>query len=570
MKTLLIKDPVLGLASAYMAQQRLAAAAPAAGLTLTDNPADAELAIVLGKNVPDDAALNGKAVWLGDIQLAVREPETFLNRAKAEAKTWQSTAAVATPAGASAAAPAQTGAPKRVVAVTACPTGVAHTFMAAEAIQAEATRRGWWVKVETRGSVGAGNAITPEEVAAADLVIVAADIEVDLAKFAGKPMYRTSTGLALKKTAQELDKAVAEAKPYKAAAAGQSNTSEEEKKGGAGAYRHLLTGVSYMLPMVVAGGLSIALSFAFGITAFKEQGTLAAALMQIGGGSAFALMVPVLAGFIAFSIADRPGLTPGLIGGMIATSINAGFLGGIIAGFIAGYAAKLISGKVKLPQSMEALKPILIIPLFASLITGLLMIYVVGKPVAGIMNGLTHWLANMGTANAVLLGAILGGMMCTDMGGPVNKVAYAFGVGLLSSQTYAPMAAIMAAGMVPPLAMGLATLVARRKFNKGQQEGGKAALVLGLCFISEGAIPFAARDPMRVLPCCIVGGAVTGAISMAIGAKLMAPHGGLFVLLIPGAITPVIGYLMAIIIGTAIAGLSYAVLKRPEEQLAKA
>ncbi|THB83048.1 PTS fructose transporter subunit IIBC, partial [Pantoea allii] len=494
----------------------------------------------------------------------------FLNRAKAEAKTWQAPAAVATPAGAPAAAPAQAGAQKRVVAVTACPTGVAHTFMAAEAIQAEATRRGWWVKVETRGSVGAGNAITPEEVAAADLVIVAADIEVDLAKFAGKPMYRTSTGLALKKTAQELDKAVAEAKPYKATAGGQSNESEEEKKGGAGAYRHLLTGVSYMLPMVVAGGLSIALSFAFGITAFKEQGTLAAALMQIGGGSAFALMVPVLAGFIAFSIADRPGLTPGLIGGMIATSINAGFLGGIIAGFIAGYAAKLISGKVKLPQSMEALKPILIIPLFASLITGLLMIYVVGKPVAGIMSGLTHWLANMGTANAVLLGAILGGMMCTDMGGPVNKVAYAFGVGLLSSQTYAPMAAIMAAGMVPPLAMGLATLVARRKFNKGQQEGGKAALVLGLCFISEGAIPFAARDPMRVLPCCIVGGATTGAISMAIGAKLMAPHGGLFVLLIPGAITPVIGYLMAIIIGTAIAGLSYAVLKRPEEQLAKA
>jgi len=572
MKTLLIKDPTLGLASAYMAQQRLAAAAAAAGLTLTENPADAELAIVLGKKVPDDAALNGKPVWLGDLQLAVREPENFLNRAKAEARTWQAPAAAATPAAASAATPAQAGAPKRVVAVTACPTGVAHTFMAAEAIQAEATRRGWWVKVETRGSVGAGNAITPEEVAAADLVIVAADIEVDLAKFAGKPMYRTSTGLALKKTAQELDKAVAEAKPYKVAASGQStaNSEEEKKQGGAGAYRHLLTGVSYMLPMVVAGGLSIALSFAFGITAFKEPGTLAAALMQIGGGSAFALMVPVLAGFIAFSIADRPGLTPGLIGGMIATSINAGFLGGIIAGFIAGYAAKLISGKVKLPQSMEALKPILIIPLFASLITGLLMIYVVGKPVAGIMSGLTHWLANMGTANAVLLGAILGGMMCTDMGGPVNKVAYAFGVGLLSSQTYAPMAAIMAAGMVPPLAMGLATLVARRKFNKGQQEGGKAALVLGLCFISEGAIPFAARDPMRVLPCCIIGGAVTGAISMAIGAKLMAPHGGLFVLLIPGAITPVIGYLMAIVIGTAIAGLSYAVLKRPEEQLAKA
>ncbi|HCW45823.1 MAG TPA: PTS fructose transporter subunit IIBC, partial [Erwiniaceae bacterium] len=454
---------------------------------------------------------------------------------------------------------------------TACPTGVAHTFMAAEAIETEAKKRGWWVKVETRGSVGAGNPITPQEVAEADLVIVATDIEVDLAKFAGKPMYRTSTGLALKKTAQEFDKALAEARPYQPKGNTQSAASDgEQQQERAGAYRHLLTGVSYMLPMVVAGGLSIALSFAFGITAFKEQGTLAAALMQIGGGTAFALMVPVLAGFIAFSIADRPGLTPGLIGGMLASSINAGFLGGIIAGFIAGYAAKFLSSKVKLPQSMEALKPILIIPLVASLITGLLMIYVVGTPVAKIMEGLTHWLGNMGTANAVLLGAILGGMMCADMGGPINKVAYAFGVGLLSSQAYAPMAAIMAAGMVPPLAMGVATLLARNKFNKGQQEGGKAALVLGLCFISEGAIPFAARDPMRVLPCCIVGGAVTGAISMMVGAKLMAPHGGLFVLLIPGAITPVLGYLLAIVVGTLLAGVAYAVLKRPESELVKA
>ncbi|WP_312665113.1 PTS fructose transporter subunit IIBC [Pantoea sp. CTOTU49201] len=564
MKTLLIKDSSLGLASGHLALERLRATAAQAGLTLTDNTAEAELVLVAGHNAPHDAELAGKSLALVDVQQALRDPLAAINQAKASAKTWQ-------PAAATAAAPvaAQSGGQKRIVAVTACPTGVAHTFMAAEAIQAEATKRGWWVKVETRGSVGAGNAITAEEVAAADLVIVAADIDVDLAKFAGKPMYRTSTSLALKKTAQELDKAQAEAKTYQPSG-NQAASAQGDSKEKAGAYRHLLTGVSYMLPMVVAGGLSIALSFAFGITAFKEPGTLAAALMQIGGGSAFALMVPVLAGFIAFSIADRPGLTPGLIGGMIATSINAGFLGGIIAGFIAGYAAKMLSSKVKLPQSMEALKPILIIPLVASLITGLLMIYVVGKPVAGIMTGLTTWLANMGTANAVLLGAILGGMMCTDMGGPVNKVAYAFGVGLLSSQTYAPMAAIMAAGMVPPLAMGLATIVARRKFNKGQQEGGKAALVLGLCFISEGAIPFAARDPMRVLPCCIIGGAVTGAISMAIGAKLMAPHGGLFVLLIPGAITPVLGYLLAIVIGTAVAGLGYAILKRPEEELVKA
>ncbi len=564
MKTLLIKDSSLGLASGHLASERLQAAAGQAGLTLVDSAADAELVLVIGQQVTDNAQLAGKSVALVDVQQALRDPQAALALAKDAAQPWQP--AAATPA---ASAPAQRTGQKRIVAVTACPTGVAHTFMAAEAIEAEASKRGWWVKVETRGSVGAGNPITPEEVAAADLVIVAADIDVDLAKFAGKPMYRTSTSLALKKTAQELDKAQAEAKVWQPSG-NQAAASQSDSKEKAGAYRHLLTGVSYMLPMVVAGGLSIALSFAFGITAFKEQGTLAAALMQIGGGSAFALMVPVLAGFIAFSIADRPGLTPGLIGGMIATSINAGFLGGINAGFIAGYAAKLLSSKVKLPQSMEALKPILIIPLVASLITGLLMIYVVGKPVAGIMSGLTSWLANMGTANAVLLGAILGGMMCTDMGGPVNKVAYAFGVGLLSSQTYAPMAAIMAAGMVPPLAMGLATLVARRKFNKGQQEGGKAALVLGLCFISEGAIPFAARDPMRVLPCCIVGGAVTGAISMAMGAKLMAPHGGLFVLLIPGAITPVLGYLLAIVIGTLIAGLGYAILKRPEEELAKA
>lgn len=561
MKTLLIIDSALGQARAYMAKTLLGAAAQKANLQFIDNPNEAELAIVLGSSVPNDSALTGKKVWLGDVNRAVAHPELFLSEAKSHAAVYSAPVATA-----AAAAPAASGGVKRIVAVTACPTGVAHTFMAAEAIETEAKKRGWQVKVETRGSVGAGNAITPEEVAEADLVIVAADIEVDLAKFAGKPMYRTTTGLALKKTAQELDKAQAEARTYQPS--GKAQAATEGKKEGAGAYRHLLTGVSYMLPMVVAGGLCIALSFAFGIEAFKTPDTLAAALMQIGGGSAFALMVPVLAGYIAFSIADRPGLTPGLIGGMLAVSTGSGFIGGIIAGFLAGYVAKAISQKLKLPPSMEALKPILIIPLFSSLVVGLAMIYLIGKPVAGILTGLTHWLQTMGTANAVLLGAILGGMMCTDMGGPVNKAAYAFGVGLLSTQTYAPMAAIMAAGMVPPLAMGIATLVARKKFDKGQQEGGKAALVLGLCFISEGAIPFAARDPMRVIPCCIVGGAVTGAISMAIGAKLMAPHGGLFVLLIPGAITPVLGYLVAIVAGTLLAGLAYAFLKRPEAEMA--
>ncbi|EMW1139743.1 PTS fructose transporter subunit IIBC [Serratia marcescens] len=556
MKTLLMVDSSLGQARGHLAKRMLEAAAAKTGLTLVESLQDAELVAVAGQSAPADAGLNGKLVYVGDVEQAVREPEAFLARAKAEAETYQ-------------APPVKADGQKRIVAITACPTGVAHTFMAAEAIESEAKKRGWWVKVETRGSVGAGNAITPEEVAAADLVIVAADIEVDLDKFAGKPMYRTSTGLALKKTAQELDKALAEAEVFQPQQRGSAAPAGKKKEGN-GPYRHLLTGVSYMLPMVVAGGLCIALSFVFGIKAFEVKGTLAAALMQIGGGSAFALMVPVLAGFIAFSIADRPGLTPGLIGGMLAVSTGAGFLGGIIAGFLAGYVAKAISSKLRLPQSMEALKPILIIPLVASLITGLIMIYVVGTPVAKIMEGLTHWLQSLGTANAVLLGAILGAMMCTDMGGPVNKAAYAFGVALLSSSVYAPMAAIMAAGMVPPLAMGLATLLARHKFEKSEREGGKAALVLGLCFISEGAIPFAARDPMRVLPCCIAGGALTGALSMAFGAKLMAPHGGLFVLLIPGAITPVLLYLVAIAAGTLLAGVAYALLKRAETSVAAA
>ncbi|TBL38659.1 PTS fructose transporter subunit IIBC [Hafnia alvei] len=558
MKTLLLTEGAQGQARSYLAKRMLESVVAKQDITLVEAAQDAELIVVIGDEQPQDATLNGKRLFVGSAEKAIREPEAFLAQAKAEAQPYQFVnVAVAAPAKGQ----------MRVVAVTACPTGVAHTFMAAEAIEAEAKKRGWWVKVETRGSVGAGNEITPEEVAAADLVIVAADIEVDLNKFSGKPMYRTSTGLALKKTAQELDKALVESETFTAMKSTSSTSSK--KKESAGAYRHLLTGVSYMLPMVVAGGLCIALSFVFGIEAFKQQGTLAAALMQIGGGSAFALMVPVLAGYIAFSIADRPGLTPGLIGGMLAVSTGAGFLGGIIAGFLAGYVAKAISSKLHLPQSMEALKPILIIPLVASLITGLAMIYIVGKPVAAIMEGLTHWLQAMGTANAVILGAILGAMMCTDMGGPVNKAAYAFGVALLSTQTYAPMAAIMAAGMVPPLAMGFATLVARNKFAQSEREGGKAALVLGLCFISEGAIPFAARDPMRVLPCCIAGGALTGALSMFFGAKLMAPHGGLFVLLIPGAITPVIQYLIAIVAGTLLAGGLYALLKRPDVEIAE-
>ncbi|WP_273824750.1 MULTISPECIES: PTS fructose-like transporter subunit IIB [Pseudomonas] len=449
----------------------------------------------------------------------------------------------------------------RLVAVTACPTGVAHTFMAAEALQQSAKRLGYELQVETQGSVGARNPLSAQAIAEADVVLLAADIEVATERFAGKKIYRCGTGIALKQPDATLNRALAEGKPETAAAGASQAPAKQEKTG---VYKHLLTGVSFMLPMVVAGGLLIALSFVFGITAFKEPGTLAAALMQIGGESAFKLMVPLLAGYIAYSIADRPGLAPGMIGGLLASTLGAGFIGGIVAGFLAGYSAKAISRYARLPVSLEALKPILIIPLLASLFTGLVMIYVVGKPVAGMLEGLTHFLDSMGTTNAILLGVLLGGMMCVDLGGPINKAAYAFSVGLLASQSYAPMAATMAAGMVPPIGLGIATLIARRKFAQSEREAGKAAFVLGLCFISEGAIPFAAKDPLRVIPASIAGGALTGALSMYFGCKLMAPHGGLFVMLIPNAINHALPYLLAIIAGSLLTAVVYAVLKRPE------
>lgn len=528
--------------------------------TLTTEQIEAAECIILATSTAVDMSrFVGKKVYQSEVNDCFFDPKLYLQNALTQAvELTESTTehSINLPES------------KKIVAITACPTGVAHTFMAAEALEEEGKRLGHTIKVETRGSVGAKNQLTEQEVAEADLVIIAADIEVDLTRFNGKLRYKTSTGLALKKTTSEFENAFSSAVIHKHEAGSTSSESKSEK---AGAYKHLMTGVSHMLPLVVAGGLSIALSFVFGIEAFKEEGTLAAALMTIGGGSAFALMVPVLAGFIAFSIADRPGLAPGLIGGMIASSTGAGFLGGIVAGFLAGYSAKFFADKVQLPQSMEALKPILIIPLLASLVTGLVMIYVVGSPVAAAMTGLTEFLNNMGSTNAVLLGITLGCMMCFDLGGPVNKAAYTFGVGLLASQTYAPMAAIMAAGMVPALGMGLATFLVKRKFNASESEAGKASFVLGLCFISEGAIPFAARDPMRVIPCCMAGGALTGAISMLVGAKLMAPHGGLFVLLIPNAITPALMYLVAIAAGTLVTGISYALIKKSDqEQLAAA
>lgn len=455
---------------------------------------------------------------------------------------------------------------KFLVGITSCPTGIAHTFMAAEALKQGAAKLGYTIKVETQGSVGAKNQLSEADIARADAVIIAADTHVDLGRFQGKPLYETSTKAAMKDAPSELKAALQTPAPAPTASGDrayadqvkQAKAERSEKR--SGPYKHLLTGVSYMLPVIVAGGLIIALSFVFGIE--PEEGTFGAALSQIGGGAAFALIVPVLSGYIAFSIADRPGLAPGLIGGMLAANLGMGFIGGIVSGFLAGYVAKLVRDRVNLPANFEGLKPVLVIPLLATLVVGLLLVYVFGGPVRYLMDGLTAFLEGMGSTNAVLLGLILGGMMAVDMGGPVNKAAYTFAVGLLSSNLYGPMAAVMAAGMTPPLGLAIATFVAKKRFNQAEQEAGKVASVLGISFITEGAIPFAANDPIRVIPACVAGSAVTGALSMLFDCTLRAPHGGIFVLAIPNAVEHVGLYIVAIAAGTLVTTLTVMQLKR--------
>ena len=577
MKLIIVTACPQGVATSFLAARALERAAQQKGWEartdirspqqpLSSLPEDviasADLVVAATGTPTDLNAYAGKRLYQVPVTAALPDPASILDQAEKQAEPYQ-------PTEASQPEPATSGnAGKRIVAVTACPTGVAHTFMAAEALTAAATAAGHQIRVETQGSVGAQDPLTAEEIEAADLVILACDIEVDPSRFAGKRLWRTSTGSALKKPGPTIDDAMTNASVEEGQKKATSGGGGEKR----GPYKHLLTGVSFMLPMVVAGGLLIALSFVFGIDAFEEEGTLAAALMQIGGGTAFQLMIPLLAGYIAWSIADRPGLAPGMIGGYLASTLGAGFLGGIIAGFLAGYVARFISQKLPMPESIESLKPILIIPLLASLVTGLGMIYVVGEPAAALMDGLTSFLEGMGTTNAILLGGILGAMMCFDLGGPVNKAAYTFGVGLLSegSGGSAPMAAIMAAGMVPAIGMGVASFIARAKFAEAERQAGRASFVLGLCFISEGAIPFMAKDPLRVIPVCMVGGAITGALSMLFTVKLMAPHGGLFVLAIPNAVSTVLPYVAAIAIGSLIIGFGYAMIKTGKAEVATA
>ncbi|MBX9266687.1 Phosphotransferase system fructose-specific component IIB [Chromobacterium violaceum] len=451
-----------------------------------------------------------------------------------------------------------------IVAITGCPTGIAHTFMAAEGLVQGAKALGHAMRVETQGSVGAQNALTDAEIAAADLVVIAADTQVQLDRFAGKRLFKSGTKAAIGDGKALIRRAIAEAQPWSGAAAPAAQAAGKEKTKD-GPYRHLMTGVSFMLPFVTAGGILIALAFALGgIYAFDDahKGTLAWSLFQIGAKSAFALMVPILAGYIAYSVADRPGIAPGMVGGMLAASLGSGFLGGIVAGFIAGYGTRELNRRIQLGQHLDGLKPVLILPVLGSLLTGLLMIYVVGQPVAAVLAALTDALKGMQGSSALALGALLGAMMAFDMGGPVNKAAYAFATGLIASQVYTPMAAVMAAGMTPPLGIALATRLFRDRFTVDEHEAGKAAAVLGLAFISEGAIPFAARDPFRVIPALMAGSALAGAVSMTMGVELKVPHGGVFVLPIPNAVEHLASYLAALAAGTVVTALALGLLKK--------
>lgn len=471
-------------------------------------------------------------------------------------------AALAPLAAAPASVPA-TGAGKRIVAVTSCPTGIAHTFMAAEGLQQAAKALGHAIRVETQGSVGAQDALSDAEIAAADVVLIAADREVDLARFAGKRLFKSGTKPAINDGQNLIRKALAEVGVH-AGTAASGRTAEKNKS--TGPYKHLMTGVSFMLPFVTAGGLLIALAFALGgIYAFDDahKGTLAWSLFQIGAKSGFMLMVPALAGYIAYSIADRPGIAPGMIGGLVAVNMDAGFIGGILAGFIAGYGVHWINRALRLPRSLEGLKPVLILPVLGTLLVGLLMMYVIGTPVAALLAWLTDWLRGMEGSSAILLGLLLGGMMAVDMGGPVNKASYAFSTALISSQVYTPMAATMIGGMTPPLGIALATWLFSNRFTAEERGTAGAAGVLGLSFVTEGAIPYAARDPLRTIPALILGSAVAGAISMAAGVELKVPHGGVFVLPIPNAVTHLGVYLLALLAGVAVTAIALRILKKP-------
>lgn len=462
-----------------------------------------------------------------------------------------------------------------IVAVTACPTGIAHTYMAAEAIEKKAKELGYQVKVETRGSGGAKNVLTDDEIAKAAGVIVACDTNVPTDRFDGKKVIECQVSDGINK-AEELIKRIAsgDAPVFKASGKKEASHSSVGGKESIGhqIYKHLMNGVSHMLPFVVGGGILIAIAFL--IDGFSVDlnslpadqranfGTItqAAALFKGIGGTAFGFMLPILAGFIAMSIADRPGLAVGFVGGSIAANGTSGFLGALVAGFVAGYIVLLLK-KVfsKLPESLDGMKPVLLYPLLGIFLVGVIMQFVVEPPIGALNTAINNGLNGLNGASAVVLGVLLGGMMSVDMGGPVNKAAYVFGTASIAAGNYNIMAAVMIGGMVPPIAIALATIFFKNKFTAEERKAGPTNFIMGLSFITEGAIPFAASDPLHVLPACVVGSAVAGGLSMAFGCTLMAPHGGIFV--VPTIGNPLM-YLVALVIGAFIACGLLGLLKK--------
>ncbi|MEJ9212173.1 fructose-specific PTS transporter subunit EIIC [Bacillus smithii] len=456
----------------------------------------------------------------------------------------------------------------KVLAVTACPTGIAHTYMAADALKLKAKEMGIDIKVETNGSGGAKNVLTPEEIAEAPAIIVAADTKVDMDRFDGKPVIEVPVADGIRRPEELIEKAIKKDAPIYHAKNRKNDGPDSGKsssKGWAGFYKHLMNGVSNMLPFVVGGGILIAISFMFGIHSADpkspEYNKFAEIINTIGGQNAFMLIVPVLAGFIAMSIADRPGFAPGMVGGLMAYNGHAGFLGGLIAGFLAGYIVVGIKYVFRnLPQVFDGLKPVLIYPLLGVFLTGLIMYFLV-EPLSNVNTGLQHWLNGLGTGNLIILGLILGAMMAIDMGGPINKAAYTFGLAMIEAGNFYPHAAIMAGGMVPPLGLALATTFFRNKFTDQERKAGFTCYFMGISFITEGAIPFAASDPLRVIPATAIGSAVAGALTMAFHIGLPAPHGGIFVF--PVVQGNVFLYILAILIGSIVTALIVGFLKKP-------
>lgn len=456
----------------------------------------------------------------------------------------------------------------QILAVTACPTGIAHTFMAAESLEQHAKKRGISIKVETNGSGGAKNILTDAEIAAADGIIVAADKNVAMARFNGKKVVITKVADGINKADELINRALKGDAPVYHASGSDTEESAADVQGeslGRQIYKHLMNGVSHMLPFVVGGGILIALAFLFDDYSidpknFGSNTPLAKFFKDIGGAS-FGFMLPVLAGFISMSIADRPGLAVGFVGGALAGTTGSGFLGALIAGFLGGYIVNFLKKASKcLPESLEGIKPMLIYPFFGILIMGFISLFIIAPPVSAINGWMVDTLKNMDPSARIFMGMIVAGMMAVDMGGPINKAAYVTGTGLLASGEFHVMAAVMAGGMVPPLAIALCTTFFKNRFTESERKAGVTNYVMGLSFITEGAIPFAAADPLRVIPSCVVGSAVTGALTMAFDCTLRAPHGGIFV--VPTIGNPLM-YLVSILVGAVVGCVILSILKKP-------